>query len=89
VIPVDVNNNGIADPSEIFNSKQEAVSAVASGQYPSPPARELNLVMNSKPTGLIKDFVYWILGDGQNFVDEAGYITLPEIRLEEELIKLD
>lgn len=89
VIPVDVNNNGIADPSEIFNSKQEAVSAVASGQYPSPPARELNLVMNSKPTGLIKDFVYWILDDGQNFVDEAGYITLPEIRLEEELIKLD
>ena len=89
LIPVDVNNNGIADPSEIFKSKQDAVIAVASGNYPSPPARELNLVTNGEPTGLVKDFLIWILSDGQKFVDSTGYIALPKDKLEEEINKLD
>ncbi len=37
VPPIDVNKNGMADPDEYFQSKTDAVSAVASGKYPSPP----------------------------------------------------
>jgi phosphate transport system substrate-binding protein len=63
--------------------------AVASGYYPSPPARELNLVTNGEPTGLVKDFLIWILSDGQKFVDDSGYIALPKDKLDEELGKLN
>ncbi|MFN2158515.1 MAG: PstS family phosphate ABC transporter substrate-binding protein [Anaerolineales bacterium] len=89
LIPVDINNNRIADPSEVFESKEDAVMAVASGYYPSPPARELNLVTNGEPTGLVKDFLIWILSDGQKFVDDSGYIALPKDKLDEELGKLN
>ena len=89
VFPIDANNNGLADPNEIFDSKVMAIEAVDTGQYPSPPARNLNLVTKGKPTGLVKDFVTWVLSDGQNYIDEAGYIALPKDKLEEELNKLD
>ena len=46
------------------------------GKYPSPPARMLNLVTKGKPTGLARDFLLWIVGDGQKFLDEAGYVPL-------------
>lgn len=89
VFPIDINNNGKADPSEIFGTKEMAINAVASGDYPSPPARDLNIVTRGKPSGLVKTFIYWVLTDGQNFVNEAGYIALPRDKLEQELMKLD
>ena len=57
-------------------STVEAIDAVGTGKYPSPPARKLNLVTNGKPEGIVRDFILWILGDGQQFVNEAGYILL-------------
>ncbi len=89
VAPLDANGNGQADPDEVYATKDQAVNAVATGHYPSPPARELNLVTRGQPTGLVKTFIQWILTDGQKFVDEAGYIALPQSRLDEELRKLD
>lgn len=89
VFPIDINSNGKADPSEIFDTKEMAINAVAKGYYPSPPARNLNLVTQGKPSGLVKTFITWVLTDGQNYVDEAGYISLPKDKLEEELMKLD
>ncbi len=87
--PIDTNGNRQADGEEIYDTKEQAVNAVATGHYPSPPARDLNLVTNGQPTGLIKTFVTWILTDGQAYVDEAGYISLPQDKLAEELGKLD
>jgi phosphate transport system substrate-binding protein len=84
-----VNGNGQADADELYDTKEAAVTAVGTGLYPSPPARELNLVTLGKPTGLVKALLTWVLTDGQNFVDEAGYIALPEEKLEAELQKLD
>ncbi len=49
VVPVDVNENGVADPEEVLETKSAAVEAVANGKYPSPPARPLNLVTKGKP----------------------------------------
>jgi phosphate transport system substrate-binding protein len=89
VFPIDINSNGKADPSEIFDTKEMAINAIATGYYPSPPARNLNLVTHGKPSGLVKTFITWVLTDGQNYVGEAGYIVLPLDKLEQELMKLD
>jgi phosphate transport system substrate-binding protein len=87
-IPIDSNENGQADPEEILETKAEAVEMVAQGKYPSPPARALNLVTNGKPTGLVLDFLRWIITDGQQFVGEAGYVQLTQEQLNASLEKL-
>ncbi len=89
VVPLDVNANDQADPGEIYDNKEQAVNAVAMDQYPSPPARSLNLVTKGQPSGLVQAFLIWILTDGQQFVDEAGYIPLPADMLTNELGKLN
>jgi phosphate transport system substrate-binding protein len=78
VAPLDVDENGRSDANEQYDTKEEAVDAVATGHYPSPPARDLNLVTGGKPAGLTRTFMEWILTDGQAFVAEVGYIGLPE-----------
>jgi phosphate transport system substrate-binding protein len=88
VVPLDVNGNGQVDPEETYSTKEEAVAAVAGGYYPSPPARDLNLVTRGVPTGLVEQFIAWVLTDGQSYVEEAGYIPLPTEKLEQELGKL-
>jgi len=88
VLPIDSNANGIADPDELLETKAEAVEMVASGKYPSPPARALNMVTNSKPSGLVQTFLLWVLTDGQAFVSEAGYVVLPQDQLDAALAKL-
>jgi phosphate transport system substrate-binding protein len=77
-IPVDANADGKADDGERLETKREAIDAVASGKYPSPPARALNLVTKDAPSPLVAAFIKWVLTDGQKYVDEAGYVTLPE-----------
>jgi phosphate transport system substrate-binding protein len=62
--------------------------AIASGAYPSPPAKDLNLLTRGKPSGLTREFMLWMLQDGQKYVDEAGYIELPKRRLTEAVKKL-
>ena len=76
VLPIDVNQDGKADADEVLETKAEAVESVASGRFPSPPARALNLVTKGKSSGLVQAFILWVLGDGQNYVAEAGYIRL-------------
>jgi phosphate transport system substrate-binding protein len=88
VAPLDVNGDGQASPEEQYDTKQRAVDAVGSGAYPSPPARDLNLVTLGPPSGLARTFLSWILTDGQRYVDEAGYIALPQARLDEALGRL-
>ena len=89
VVSVDVDGNDQAGPGEIYDTKEQAVEAVATGRYPSPPARDLNLVTQGQPSGLAKAFIAWVLVDGQDFVEEAGYTMLPKVKLDEELKKLD
>ena len=88
VIPLDINGNGKADPDELLDTKEEALQAVASGHYPSPPARTLNLVTKGKPAGLAQDFLLWILGDGQQFVLATGYVQLSSDQLAQQQARL-
>jgi phosphate transport system substrate-binding protein len=81
-VPIDINNNGSADPDEIADTQAKAVELIATGKYPSPPAREENLVTKGKPSGLVREFILWVLTDGQQYVGEAGYVQLTPEQLE-------
>ena len=82
VAPMDINGNGIADLEEVYDTKEAAVNAVALNYYPSPPARDLNLVTKGQPVGLSQAFITWILADGQQYLVEMGYIALPQDKLD-------
>ena len=88
VPPVDINANGAADADEYYKTMSEAVSAVASEKYPSPPARFENLATKGKPTGLTLAFIQWILTDGQQYLGQAGYVPLTAEQQTEALAKL-
>jgi phosphate transport system substrate-binding protein len=90
VLPLDLNNNGKIDPDENFyNTLDQVIGAIASGKYPSPPARDLYFVTSGKPTKkVVVEFIKWVLTDGQKYVREAGYINLTKEKLEQELAKI-
>jgi phosphate transport system substrate-binding protein len=92
VVPLDLNNNGKIDPDENFyDSMNDLIAAITSGEYPSPPARELYFVLNGSPgkNKVLVDFIKWVLTDGQKFVNEAGYITLTQERIDTEKKKIE
>ena len=86
--PLDINENGAADPEEVYTVKEDAFGAVANGTYPSPPARFENLATLGKPEGLTLAFIEWILTDGQQYLESAGYVPLTSEQQAESLAKL-
>ena len=89
VLPLDANGNGVIDPAEDFYGDRESVmAAIADGRYPSPPARRLHLVAKSRPTGVVAEFLRWVITDGQKMAADAGYIPLAPAEQERELAKL-
>lgn len=91
VIPVDVNGNAIIDADEAFyDTFQQVLSAIATGKYPSPPARDLYLVSKGKPQKqAVTDFLKWVVEKGQAFVPEAGYVPLDNTALQQQISKLN
>ena len=79
-VPIDLNNNGKIDEDENFyGSLSDMVKAIADNKYPSPPSRNLYLVSFGKPDKqIVKDFLIWILNNGEEAVKSAGYINLPK-----------
>ncbi len=88
IVPIDVNENGRVDPEEKLDTKAQALEAVLSGVYPSPPARDLYLMTRGRFQGLALEFVRWILTAGQQYVDGTGYILLHDSQVQEALEKL-
>ncbi|MEI6454655.1 MAG: PstS family phosphate ABC transporter substrate-binding protein [bacterium] len=90
VIPIDLNENGKIDPEENFyGTLDEVMKAINGGKYPSPPARELFMVSKGKPSSkLVLNFLNWILTDGQKYIMEAGYVQIPDTRIQAELKKV-
>jgi phosphate transport system substrate-binding protein len=88
IIPIDVNENGKVDPEEDLKTRTKALQAVRSGVYPAPPARDLYLTTKDRFKGPAKEFIRWILTDGQKYVDEMGYIRLKDDQIQEALKKL-
>lgn len=90
IVPLDQNGNSRVDEKENFYTTRDSiVQAIATGAYPSPPARELYLVGKGKFTGITKEFVEWILADGEKYALETGYVPLSSERLAEEMAKLE
>ena len=90
VLPIDLNNNGRIDPAENFYRRMDdLIAAIATGKYPSPPARDLFFVTKGKPSTMLeKEFIKYVLTEGQKYVHEAGYINLSQEMLKSELSKL-
>lgn len=89
ILPLDLNGNGRIDPEEDLGTKKQAVQAIHSGVYPSPPSRPLYLATKERFKGLSKIFVEWVLTEGQKWVEEVGYIPLTPSQAKEALRKLD
>lgn len=87
VVPIDVNENGRTDPLERLGTKQDAIKVVLAGVYPSPPARNLYLVAKVSFSALAKEFVGWILSDGQKYVEGVGYLKISAMQIKEALKK--
>lgn len=90
VLPIDVNNNGRIDAAENFYATStQLINAIAQGKYPSPPARDLYLVSNGKPTNpVVIAFLKFILTEGQKHNVPNGYITLPKDKLNAGIAKI-
>ncbi len=90
IVPLDLNHNGKVDPEEDFyQDRRRLTAAIGRGQYPSPPARDLYLVV--KKTGLrpvTRAFLEWVLTYGQDLAEEAGYLRLDDQAAARELQKI-
>jgi len=86
VVPLDLNENGTIDPEEDFyDTRDDVVTAEISNALPSPPSRLVYLVTLNDFTGITKDFVAWILGDGQKYTFSNGYGPVPSDILDDQL----
>ena len=89
IVPVDINGNGTIDDWENFYStRDDIIDAISQDLYPSPPARDLYLVTKDGFTGASRDFVIWILDEGQQYVSQGGYVTLPQDLIEHQISKM-
>jgi phosphate transport system substrate-binding protein len=90
VLPLDLNNNGKIDADENFyDNLDQLMAAIGNGKYPSPPSRLLYFVTKGSPSNKATSaFVKWVLSDGQKYVSESGFISLPADRLTTELAKV-
>jgi len=89
IVPIDVNENGKIDAKEEISTKEKAIKAVVSKVYPSPPARDLYLLGKGTFKGPAKEFIQWILTEGQQFVEEVGYIRISPAQIKDGLRALN
>ncbi|MFA5268676.1 MAG: substrate-binding domain-containing protein [Methanoregula sp.] len=86
IVPLDLNSNGVIDPDEDFyGTRDDLIRAISEKKYPSPPARMLYLATRDSFSGETREFVRWILTDGQNLTATAGYLPVDPVVVQEEL----
>lgn len=84
IVPIDANENGRADPEEIYETRAEAVKAIERQMYPV--TRRNYFFVKGKPGPLAKEFIKFCLSDeGSKVVDEVG-TSLPIPREEREKV---
>lgn len=90
VVPIDINSNGKIDKEEmVYETLDDIMNAIRDGIYPSPPSRALYFVSQGTPKkSLVRNFILWVLTDGQKYVNEAGYVKLSDERVKSEIEKL-
>ncbi|MEW6752851.1 MAG: extracellular solute-binding protein [Candidatus Latescibacterota bacterium] len=85
LVPIDSNDNGIADPDEICDRRDAAVRAIEAGRYPA--TRRNYFFVKGRPQDLVREFLTFALSDaGTRVVDEVGTsLPLPKAEREEVL----
>ena len=84
LVPMDSNENGIADPDEIYEHREAAIKAIRSGRYPA--TRKNYFFVKGKPQGLVKEFIKFAISEeGAKIVDETG-TSLPILKAEREKV---
>lgn len=90
IMPLDLDGNGRIGPEEDFyQDRNRLTAAINHGLYPSPPARDLYLVVKKtsvRPVALA--FLEWVLTRGQDLSEEAGYLKLDPQAAARELEKI-
>jgi phosphate transport system substrate-binding protein len=78
VVPLDLNGNGCIDTNEYFyDSLAQFTRAITNEFFLYPLARKLYLVFPAKSANPdAMDFIRWILNEGQQYVEETGYIKV-------------
>lgn len=91
VLPIDTNGDDQISANEMFYDNLDTlIAAIDDGRYPSPPARELYFVSKGKPESeVVKEFLRWVLKDGQQYAGETGYMSLSSAKVDGELKKID
>lgn len=90
IIPLDLNEDGQLHPEENFyQDRNRLTEAINKGLYPSPPARDLYLVVKKTAVSKVAlSFLDWVLTGGQNLVNEAGYLQLDPGTARQERLKI-
>ena len=71
LVPIDANNDGVADAGEAYASRADAVKAINAGTYPA--TRKNYFFVKGKPQGMVKAFIEFALSDeGTKIVEEVG-----------------
>lgn len=84
LVPIDSNENGIADRDEVYENREQAIKAIRSGRYPA--TRKNYFFVKGKPKGLVKEFIVFALSDeGVKIVDEVA-TSLPLTKEEREKV---
>jgi len=88
---LDLNEDSLIDENNesFYDTLDDIVNSIANDKYPSPPSRALFLVTKNKYTGITKDFINWILTDGQQYVSQSGYIQLSEVTIGKQIEYLE
>jgi len=81
VLPIDFNENGVVDEQENFyQNLQQITTAMKNGNYPQPLTKNLYLLLPAlSPDSAAIAFVNWILRDGQQLVEKAGYVKIEDL----------
>jgi phosphate transport system substrate-binding protein len=84
LVPIDQNNDGVADAGEAYSNRADAIKAIGAGTYPA--TRKNYFFVKGKPQGLVKTFLEFALSDeGTKIVDEVG-TSLPLSKEERERV---
>lgn len=82
LVPIDSNENSIADPDEIYENRESAIKAIQSARYPA--TRKNYFFVKGEPQGIVKEFIKFALSDeGARIVNEVG-TSLPVLKAERE-----
>ena len=78
ILPLDLNEDGkISEDEDFYNERSNVTEAIKNGKLPSPPARNLYLVIKKdNEKEILKEFLKWILTDGQNIAEKSGFVKI-------------